>query len=94
MCKLVKSFYGLKQALKQWHENFDNTMIINGYKINECDKCVYIKCTENGYVNLCLYVNDILIIESDDKMIKSTKKMLNSRFDMKDMGLADVIFIN
>ena len=24
-------------------------------------------------------------------MIKSTKNMLNSRFDMKDMGLADVI---
>nr|GEZ78568.1 hypothetical protein [Tanacetum cinerariifolium] len=42
-----------------------------------------------------------LILESDkfvlsknqinDKMIKSTKDMLKSKFDMKDMGLADVI---
>ena len=83
--------YGLKQTPKQWHEKFDNTMITNGFMINECDKCVYIKDTENGYVILCLYVDDILIIRSDDKMIKSTKNMLNSRFDMKDMGLADVI---
>ena len=49
------------------------------------------KATESDYVILCLYVDDILIIGSNDKIIKSTKDMLNSRFDMKDMGLADVI---
>ena len=52
---------------------------------------VYIKDTKNGYVILCLYVDDILIVGSNDKMIKSTKNMLNSRFDMKDMRLADMI---
>ena len=43
--KLVKSLYGLKQASKQWHEQFDNIMMSHGFKINECDKCVYIKDT-------------------------------------------------
>ena len=62
-----------------------------GLGSNEYDKCVYMKDIENGYVILCLYVDDILIVGSDDKMIKSTKNMLNSKFDMKDMGLADVI---
>ena len=33
----------------------------------------------------------MLIVGSNDKMIISIKNMLNSRFDMKDMGLADVI---
>ena len=46
---------------------------------------------EHGYVTECLYVDEMLIICSDDKMNTSTKNMLNSRFDMKDMGLADVI---
>ena len=46
------------------------------------------KIQKNGYVILCLYVEDMFIIGSDDKMVKSTKPMLN---DMKDMGLADVI---
>ncbi|CAA0834987.1 cysteine-rich RLK (RECEPTOR-like protein kinase) 8, partial [Striga hermonthica] len=91
VCKLVKPLYGLKQAPKQWHEKFDNVMIECGFKINECDKCVYVKDTEKGYVILCLYVDDMLIVGSNDKIIKSTKDMLNSRFDMKDVGLADVI---
>ena len=47
VCKLVKSLYGLNQATKQWHEKFDQTMLSNGFKINECDKCVYIKDTWN-----------------------------------------------
>ncbi|GJT49677.1 retrovirus-related pol polyprotein from transposon TNT 1-94 [Tanacetum coccineum] len=49
------------------------------------------KDTGSGYVILCLYVDDMLIVGSNDKMIKSTKDMLKSKFDMKDMGLADVI---
>ncbi|KAK1422305.1 hypothetical protein QVD17_25324 [Tagetes erecta] len=91
VCRLVKSLYGLKQAPKQWHQKFDNVMLDNDFKINECDKCVYVKDTSRGYVILCLYVDDMLIIGSDDSMIKSTKDMLKAKFDMKDMGLADVI---
>ncbi|XP_076917942.1 uncharacterized protein LOC143578165 [Bidens hawaiensis] len=49
------------------------------------------KDTPGGYVILCLYVDDMLIIGSNDTMIKSTKDMLKARFDMKDLGLADVI---
>ena len=66
-------------------------MLTNGFKINECDKCVYVKNTDQGYVIVCLYVDDMLIIGSSQNMIKSTKQMLNKRFDMKDMGVADVI---
>ncbi|GJW03444.1 RNA-directed DNA polymerase, eukaryota, partial [Tanacetum coccineum] len=36
--------------------------------------------------NPVLYVDDMLIIGSNDKMIKSTKDMLKSKFDMKDIG--------
>ena len=52
---------------------------------------MYVKDIEHGYVIVCLYVDDMLIIDSDDKVIISTKNRLNSRFDMKDMRSADVI---
>ena len=38
-----------------------------------------------------LYVNDMLFISSNIEMIRITKQFLSSRFDMKDMGVADVI---
>ncbi|RVW87884.1 Retrovirus-related Pol polyprotein from transposon TNT 1-94 [Vitis vinifera] len=49
--------------------------------------------TEHGYVIVCLYVDDMLIVGSDDKMITSTKNMLNSRqilgkFDKDNSGVA------
>ena len=91
VCKLVKSLYGLKQAPKQWHEKFDHTMLSHGFKINECDKCVYIKTYANSCVFVCLYVDDMLIMETSKDVIMSTKKLLRSIFDMKDLGLADVI---
>ncbi|KAH7852065.1 hypothetical protein Vadar_020159 [Vaccinium darrowii] len=81
----------MDQAPKQWHEKFDYAMLSSGFRINECDKCVNVKNTDEGYVILCLYVYDMLIVGSNDRVIQSTKDMLNSKFDMKDMGLADVI---
>ena len=52
---------------------------------------MYVKDTEHGYVIVCLYVDDMLIVGSDNKMITSIKNMLNSRLDMKDLGIVDVI---
>ena len=66
-------------------------MMTNGFKINECDKCVYLKTTNIGYVILCLYVDDILIVGSNNEMVHRTKKNLNLNLDMKDMGLTDTI---
>ena len=66
-------------------------MMSHDFKINECDKCVYVKNIEHGYVIVCLYVDDMLIVGSDDNMITYTKNMLNSRSDMKNLGLTNVI---
>ena len=62
VCKLTKSLYGLKQTPKQWHEKFDSCMIENGYKSNECDKCIYSKLWNNLHVIISLYMDDMLIL--------------------------------
>ena len=66
-------------------------MLSNGFKINECDKCVYIKNTLNHEVIVCLYVDDMLIISKNIIDINATKRMLSKSFDMKDLGVADFI---
>ena len=66
-------------------------MLSNEFKINECDKCVYIKNTPNHEVIVCLYVDDMLIISKNIIDINATKRMLSKSFDMKDLGVADFI---
>ena len=70
VCRLVKSLYGLKQAPKQWHEKFDSVMMTNGFKINECDKCVYVKNTDVG---LSSFVSMLMICSLWVVIMKSLK---------------------
>ena len=57
-----------------WHEKFDSVMMTNGFKINECDKCVYVKNTERGFVIIYIYVDDILIMGSNNESLKLPRK--------------------
>jgi len=65
--------------------------LLNEFKINKVDKCVYVKNTDKGYVIVCLYIDDMLILGNNDHIIKSTKKILTNKFDMKNLGVADII---
>ncbi|CAJ2634277.1 unnamed protein product [Trifolium pratense] len=91
VCKLDKSLYGLKQAPKQWHEKFDNLMILNGFRLNESDKCIYYKSDDNICTIICLYVDDMLIFGSNLSAINDVKSLFSNNFDMKDLGEASVI---
>jgi transposase InsO family protein len=91
VCKLLKSLYGLKQAPKQWHEKFDKTLTSAGFAVNEADKCVYYHHGGGEGVILCLYVDDILIFGTNIEVINEVKSFLSQNFDMKDLGVADVI---
>ena len=59
VCRLVKLLYGLKRAPKQWHAKFDQIILANGFRINECDKFVYIKNGMNHKVIVCFIVDDM-----------------------------------
>ena len=91
VCKLKMSLYGLKQASKQWHEKFDQTVYSNGFILVSVDKCVYTKFIDNEYVIISLYVDDMLVFGTSMDVVYSTKRFLASKFDMKDMGEASVI---
>lgn len=91
VCKLVMPLYGLKQALKQCYEKFDQVLVSYGYTINDSDKFIYSKSINtNSFVIICFYIDDMLISHSNTR-IDQTKMMFASNFDMKDMREANVI---
>ena len=89
--KLFKSLYGLKQAPKEWHEKFERILAAIGFVVNDGDKCVYYRHCGGEGVILCLYVDDILIFGTRLDLIKEVKDFLSRCFEMKDLGVADVI---
>lgn len=87
VCRLRKSLYGLKQASRQWYKKFDSFMIVNGFERTISDHCVFIqRSSENDFIILLLYVDDMLIVGPNSIKIQKLKNKLNESFDMKDLG--------
>ena len=91
VCKLKRSLYGLKQSPRQCYKRFDSLMLSHGFKRSDYDSCVYIKLVDGSHIYLLLYVDDMLISTKSREQITALKKLLNSEFDMKDLGAAKKI---
>ncbi|KAK8923943.1 hypothetical protein KSP39_PZI019191 [Platanthera zijinensis] len=65
VCKLIMSLYGLKQAPKMWHEKFDTCVKDLSFKSSLSDKCLYVRTSANKVVIICLYVDDMLSLGTD-----------------------------
>ena len=92
VCKLKKSLYGLKQAPRQWYKKFDSFMMSHGYNRTSSDHCVFTrKFSDDDFIILLLYVDDMLIIGHDSSKIDRLKRELSKSFSMKDLGSAKQI---
>ncbi|KAL9256969.1 Retrovirus-related Pol polyprotein from transposon TNT 1-94-like protein [Drosera capensis] len=92
VCRLHKSLYGLKQSPRQWYKKFDSFMIKHGFNKSPYDCCVYHKkVSDASLMYLLFYVDDMLIATRDMVEIKKLKVLLNTEFDMKDLGAAQKI---
>ena len=92
VCKLKKSLYGLKQALRQWYKKFESVMGKQGYKKTTSDHYVFVqKFSDDDFVILLFYVDDILIVGRNVSRIDKLKKQLSKSFSMKDLGLVKKI---
>lgn len=70
---------------------FDHIILSNDFKINECDKCFYIKNIPEYVVTVYLYVDNTLIMSTYIVYIIATKRILASKFDMKDLRVANLL---
>ena len=66
-------------------------LISNGFSINDADRCIYRKVENNLCIIICLYIDDMLIFGTNLQVVIETKNFLRSKFDMKDLGEAELI---
>ena len=61
-------------------------MIFHDFKRSSFDSCVYFKqCSDESFLYLHLYVDDMLIATKSKEEIITVKAQLNNGFEMKDM---------
>ena len=73
VCKLKRSIYGLKQALRSWNIYFDKIIKMYGFIRNGEEPCVYKWTSNSVLIFFILYVDDILLPENDIPALQSVK---------------------
>nr|GEX49896.1 ribonuclease H-like domain-containing protein [Tanacetum cinerariifolium] len=87
VCKLNKSLYGIKQAPRQWNAKLTIALAENGFEQSKFDYSLYTKHSDDKFIALLVYVDDIVITGNDDVGIKEFKLFLSTKFLIKDLGV-------
>jgi hypothetical protein len=86
ICELIKTLYGLKQSGREWNIEFDGKMKKFGFKRICSDPCVYTKRDGDGVAILTVWVDDLLLFASSDKLIEQTIADVRSVWEITVLG--------
>jgi len=82
ICRLNKILYELKQTSRKWYATLKVYLIFIDYQRIEIDHSVF---THQNDIIITIYVNDLLILESNIFNIEALKLQFTERFQMKDL---------
>ncbi|KAL0396039.1 UNVERIFIED_CONTAM: Retrovirus-related Pol polyprotein from transposon RE1 [Sesamum calycinum] len=88
VCRLKKSLYGLKQASRQWNQEFTDKIKAYGFMQSSHDHCLFVKGSGLQLIALLVYVDDILVTTPTEILIQEIKGYLDRLFSIKDLGPA------
>eukprot|EP00253_Pinus_taeda_P023104 PITA_23104 len=93
VCKLVKSLYGLKQALRDWYEKLIEHLLKLNFKHYDLDDAtLFVKKLGKTVVYLVVYADDLLMTGKNESYIASIKKELRKGFEMTNLGYVQYYF--
>jgi len=82
MCKLKKSLYGLKQALRAWYKKISRYFVDIDFSMFFFYSNLYVLNQRKDVVLILLYVDDLLITENNDEIIQECISKLKATFEM------------
>ncbi|KAL0379126.1 UNVERIFIED_CONTAM: Retrovirus-related Pol polyprotein from transposon RE1 [Sesamum radiatum] len=88
VCRLTRSLYGLKQASRQWNQEFTTRLQRYGFTQSCHDHCLFTMGSDHQFIALLIYVDDVLVVSPSLDLIASVKQYLHRLFTIKDLGTA------
>ena len=77
ICRLKKSLYGLKQAPRAWNSKITHRLRKMGFAATKSDSSLFIRNGSEGPMCVLLYVDDLVITDSDVAAISHMKSQLS-----------------
>jgi hypothetical protein len=76
VCRLNKSLYGLKLALRAWYHHFASYLVSFGFVEAKSDTSLFVCCRGDDTAYLLFYVHDIVLTASSSKLLQRTTAAL------------------
>ncbi|KAM1211662.1 hypothetical protein ACFX2G_003380 [Malus domestica] len=86
VCKLQKSLYGFKQALRQWFLKLSSALKAASYRQSNADYSFFVRSKGTSLTTILVYVDDVILASNDLPFIEKTKEFLANKFKLKDLG--------
>ena len=85
---LRKTLYGLKQAPRAWNRKIDDYFHQNGFQRSKCEPLLYVNHEgTKDFLVICLYVDDLIYMGTNMKMVEDSKRAKMKEFEMTDLDL-------
>lgn len=85
--KLRKALYGLRQAPIAWNAKLNQELIALGFVKSRMDHAVYRRSNKGSFLNVGVYVDDLIISGPCVRDIQQFKSEMKRKFSMSDLGL-------
>lgn len=86
MCRLQRSLYGLKQALRAWFQCFSQKLEDLGFIYSQANSSFFTYFDGSTIIYILIYFDDILITGNNSAQLSQFIKQLEHQFEMKDLG--------
>ena len=82
-----KALYGLKQAPRAWYSRVDDYLQSLGFVKSPSEPTLYVKNSDANLIIVSVYVDDLLVTGSNEKLVDEFKAEMFKAFEMTDLGL-------
>ena len=82
--RLHKAIYGLKQAPRAWYQALHTFLLGLDFVTSHVDSSLFVYSRGNALIYFLVYVDDLIITDSDPSLVDNIIQQLDSKFSTKD----------